>query len=248
MTMAIEQPQSGAPARLAIGLALVRTWLSTGGNFIAFKFTLENLPPIWLMTARQFVAALVLLSIAVARRLAMPSLAQLRNAMIAGFLLLVIGQGAIIWGVQFLPAGRTAVFVSSAPLFLALFSMWSSNSVDRRIILGITLGTLGLALIVVFGQSQGDLRLGPIAIILVGSASWAAGSLYANKVDLPADAIVSGAVQTLSAGFIMLIIATADGAFRNTKHPGYLVNAVGTVNFDAPPIWPSGARLGAHDY
>jgi drug/metabolite transporter (DMT)-like permease len=72
MTMAVERRQSGAPARVAIGLALAGTWLSTGGNFIAFKFALESMPPIWLMSARLFVAALVLLSIAVARRLAMP--------------------------------------------------------------------------------------------------------------------------------------------------------------------------------
>jgi drug/metabolite transporter (DMT)-like permease len=207
MTMAVERRQGGAPARFAIGLALVGTWLSTGGNFIAFKFALESMPPIWLMSARLFVAAVVLLSIAVARRSAMPSLVQLRNGVIAGVLLLVIGQGAIIWGVQFLPAGRTAVFVSSAPLFLALFSMLGGDAVDRRAMLGIALGTLGLTLMVFFGQSQGDLRLGPIAIVLIGSASWAAGSLYANKADLPTDAIVSGAVQTLSAGFVVLIIA-----------------------------------------
>jgi drug/metabolite transporter (DMT)-like permease len=187
------------------------TWLSTGGNFIAFKEALESMPPIWLITARLFVAALVLLPIAIARRLATPSVVQLRNAVIAGFLLLVIGQGAIIWGVQFLPAGRTAVFVSSAPLFLALFSLLGGDSVDRRTVLGIALGTLGLTLMVFFGQSQGDLRLGPIAVVLVGSASWAVGSLYAKKADLPIDAIVSGAVQTLSAGFVVLILALAGG-------------------------------------
>jgi drug/metabolite transporter (DMT)-like permease len=75
MTMAVERRQGGAPARLAIGLALVGTWLSTGGNFIAFKGALESMPPIWLMTARLFVAALVLLPIAIARRFAIPSLA-----------------------------------------------------------------------------------------------------------------------------------------------------------------------------
>jgi drug/metabolite transporter (DMT)-like permease len=211
MTIAVERRQGGVPARFAIGLALVGTWLSTGGNFIAFKFALESMPPIWLMSARLFVAAVVLLSIAVARRSAMPSLVQLRNAVIAGVLLLVIGQGAIIWGVQFLPAGRTAVFVSSAPLFLALFSMLGGDAVDRRAMLGIAFGTLGLTLMVFFGQSQGDLRLGPIAIVLIGSASWAAGSLYANKADLPSDVIVSGAIQTLSAGFVVLIIAIASG-------------------------------------
>jgi drug/metabolite transporter (DMT)-like permease len=217
--MAIERRQSDAPSRLAIGLALVGTWLSTGGNFIAFKGALESMPPVWLMTARLFVAAVVLLSIVVARRLARPSLVQLRNAVIAGFLLLVIGQGAIIWGVQFLPAGRTAVFVSSAPLFLALFSMLGGDAVDRRTILGIVLGTLGLTLMVFFGQPEGDLRLGPIAIVLVGSASWAAGSLYANKADLPADAIASGTVQTLSAGFVLLIIAIAGSETITVDQP-----------------------------
>jgi drug/metabolite transporter (DMT)-like permease len=212
--MKVMAKQRETPGRSVIGLALVTTWISTGGNFIAFKGALEGLAPTWLMSFRLLIAAAVLVPLALLRHAPWPPIAQIRNGLIAGCLLLVLGQGAIIWGVQYLPAGRTAVFVSSAPLFLAVYSALFGKPLDRRTLIGIGLGTVGLATMAVFGRTEGEWRLGAVVIVLAGSAAWALGSLFAHRADMPSDPTVSGAIQTLAAGLVVLPAALfIDGAW-----------------------------------
>jgi drug/metabolite transporter (DMT)-like permease len=218
--MTVIAKQRETPGRAVLGLALVTTWISAGGNFIAFKSALEGLAPIWLMSFRLLIAAAVLLALASLRHAPWPHVAQIWNGVIAGCLLLVLGQGAIIWGVQYLPAGRTAVFVSSAPLFLAVYSVLGGKPLDRRTLLGIGLGTIGLATMAVFGRTDGEWRLGAVVIVLAGSAAWALGSLFAHRADMPSDATVSGAIQTLAAGLIVLPAAIFIDGARPTRTEG----------------------------
>jgi drug/metabolite transporter (DMT)-like permease len=53
-------------------------------------------------------------TLALLRHKAKPTLQQIKNAAVAGVLLLVLGQGSIVWGIQSLPSGQTALLASSA--------------------------------------------------------------------------------------------------------------------------------------
>jgi drug/metabolite transporter (DMT)-like permease len=204
---------AGAPQRTLIALAVVTTWLTTAGNFLAFKGALKSFPPLVLMSVRLLLAALVLVPIALIRQKTRPTRAQVGHAALAGCLLLFLGQGAIIWGVQSLPAGQTALFASSAPIFLALFSMVRGERLGRRGLIGIFLGVCGLALMAFAGRSNEAFDVAAAGIVLAGSAAWACGSMYAAHADLPPDAITSSAIQVLAASVLILPLAAASGEF-----------------------------------
>jgi drug/metabolite transporter (DMT)-like permease len=192
-------------------LAVGTTWLTTAGNFLAFKGALKGFPPILLMTLRLLLAALMLVLVAVFRQKAWPSLRQVGHAAIAGCLLLVLGQGAIIWGIQYLPAGQTALFASSAPMFVAILSRLRGDSLSKRGLIGIFLGIGGLALMTLAGRGNGIFDPAAAGIVLFGSLAWACGSIYAAHADLPKDAITSGAMQTLAASLLVVPFAIASG-------------------------------------
>jgi drug/metabolite transporter (DMT)-like permease len=194
-----------------VALAVGTTWLTTGGNFLAFKGALKGFPPILLTSVRLLLAALLLVLIALFRHKPRPSLRQVGHASIAGCLLLVLGQGAIIWGVQFLPAGQTALFASSAPMFLAIFSKMRGDALGRRGLIGIFLGICGLALLTMAGRGNEAFDLAAAGIVLCGSIAWACGSMYAAHSELPQDAITSGAIQTLAASLLVVPFAIGSG-------------------------------------
>jgi len=204
---------SNPPSRGILLLALVTTWLTTGGNFIAFKNALEAFPLGLLMAMRLFLASALLLAVALIIRAPWPTFRQVRAAVAAGALLLVIGQGAIMWGVQHLPAGRTAVFASSAPLFVAIFSIFAGEMVGRRKALGIGLGIVGLGIMTLMNEDGGP-AVAPVLVVLGGSAAWALGSIYACRADLSESPVMSGGIQTLSAGLIVLPMMFVLGDFR----------------------------------
>jgi drug/metabolite transporter (DMT)-like permease len=197
--------------RRLIRLAVVTTWVTTGCNFLAFKAALESFPPLTLMSVRLAIAAVVLVTLALLRYEAKPTLKQITNAAVAGVLLLVLGQGSIVWGIQYLPSGQTALFASSAPIFLALFSLLSGERLHGRDLIGIGLGVAGLALLTL-GESAGESSNVPaVAIVLAGSAAWAWGSMYSGKADLPADSSASGAIQMLAAIVVIAPLAPLHG-------------------------------------
>jgi drug/metabolite transporter (DMT)-like permease len=203
--------------RHLIGLAVVTTWVTTGCNFLAFKAALGSFPPLALMSARLSLAAVVLVALALLRHKPKPTLKQIRNAALAGVLLLVLGQGSIVWGIQYLPSGQTALFASSAPIFLAVFSFVSGERLHRRDLIGIGLGIAGLALMTL-GEGAGESsNLPAIAIVLAGSAAWACGSMFVAKSDLPADSSAAAAIQTLAATVVIAPLVPLRGEFSQVS-------------------------------
>jgi drug/metabolite transporter (DMT)-like permease len=198
--------------RWAVGAALVTTWITTGGNFLAFKAALIQIQPLALMFARLAAAGILLLAtgIAIAAR-TRPSRRQIALASVAGVLSLGLGQGGIVWGVRSLPSGKTAVFAASAPVFVALFSWLVLRARLRwQTCVGIAVGCAGLALMSV-GGNDGSVTLGPVLWVLGGSAFWAAGALFAHRACLPDCVFVSGGVQMLAAATSFLIPAACQG-------------------------------------
>jgi drug/metabolite transporter (DMT)-like permease len=202
-----------SPARGVIALALVTTWLTTGANFIGFKLALETVPPLTMMTARLFAAALIMVAVARVRQsLKWPRPRQVRSTVMVGTLLLVLGQGGIVWGVRQLPAGFSAVFASSSPVFLVLLEfMFGRHPLSARKVIGILLGFGGLILMSTSSTDTGANQTSAIAFVLAGSASWAIGSMVERRLDMPSDPILSGTLQMIWAGCAMLCLALLSG-------------------------------------
>jgi drug/metabolite transporter (DMT)-like permease len=198
--------------RSLVGAALATTWITTGGNFLAFKWALTEIPPNALMFARLAVAGGLLLTVGLAAGArSRPTPRQLGAAAFSGVLLLALGQGGIVWGVRALPSGKTAVLAASAPIFVALFSWvvlraplrWQTGT-------GIVVGFAGLALMGAGGHG-GAVALGPALLVVGGSAFWAAGAIYAHRARLPDNILLSGGVQMLVAAGVFLVPAAGQG-------------------------------------
>jgi drug/metabolite transporter (DMT)-like permease len=194
-------------------VALVTMWLTTGGNFLGFKTALESIPPFLMMCTRLLAAGAIFLLLSGLDdepRRATPR--QLGSVAIASALLLVLGQGAIVWGVRSLPAGTAAVFTSSSPLFLALFSwVLAREPLGARAVIGILLGFVGLVVMALAADDGGRPDPFGIACVLFGAASWAAGSLHARAADTPPNLILAAALQMLLAGAAMFLLAALAG-------------------------------------
>jgi drug/metabolite transporter (DMT)-like permease len=93
------------------------------------------------------------------------------------------------------------------------------------------------------GDRPGDAPLLGMLVIVLASISWAAGSFYTKRMDLPADTLVSTGFQMLLGGGLMTVVALAAGegaevdlgAFsaRSAVAFAYLVFAGSLVAFTA---------------
>jgi drug/metabolite transporter (DMT)-like permease len=199
-------PHGASKAKLVLAFAALYTiW---GSTYLAIKFAVETIPP-YLMSAGRFIVSGVILYLwSRWSGSAVPTRRQWRDAAIVGTLLLAGGNGAVSWAEQRVPSGITALLVASVPMWMVLID-WGRPHGKRPsavVAIGLLIGLAGVGILAApqFGDSTAGAGLGAIVLIL-GSISWAAGSIFSRQSDRPSSALMSTALQMI-AGSVSLLV------------------------------------------
>ena len=161
-----------SPRHIGLLAALSAIW---GGSYLLIKYALEDFSAPMIVWMRTALAALVL---AIALRGAVRgALADMRRspgwAATLGLVAVAAPFSLITFGEHEVPSGLTAVLISPAALFVALFAPFidPSERIDRRQGLGMFAGLAGVALVVgVESISTLEQFLGALA--MVGAAAF----------------------------------------------------------------------------
>lgn len=193
--------------------AFAAVYLIWGSTYLAARFGLESLPPFLMSGVRYLTAGGLLYFFARLRGASAPTLGQWGRATIIGFLLFVIGSGGVVLAQQWISSGMASLMVTTVPIFVVLID-WlrpGGNAPSKRIMLGLLAGMAGMGLLLSPGQGTAAVNLTGVAWVMLASLCWAAGSLYARTADLPQSKLQIAAMETLSAGLILLVISMVLG-------------------------------------
>lgn len=137
-----------------------------------------------------------------------------RSATVIGLLLLVGGNGAVVWAARYIPSSLAALLVATCPLWLLLFDFLRHGveTPGPRALLGIVIGFCGAVLLIGWSADSTTPHsfVGAIVVVL-GSLFWAAGSIYGKTAKLPSSPLLITGMEMLSGGAALLIIALAIG-------------------------------------
>ncbi len=160
-----------SPRHIGLLAALSAIW---GGSYLLIKYALEDFSAPMIVWARTAIAAVVLA--VVLRGALRGALADMRRrpgwAAVLGFVSVALPFTLITFGEHEVPSGLTAVLISPAALFVALFAPFidPSERIDRRQGVGMIIGLLGVA-IVVGVESISTLAQFLGALAMVGAAA-----------------------------------------------------------------------------
>lgn len=194
--------------RLLVPLALIALYLIWGSTYLAIRIGLESYPPFSMAALRFIVAGAALYAFLRWRGAANPTFLQWRNCAITGTLLLGFGNGLVCWAQQSVSSGLAAVAVSSMPLFVAVFGTFFGQWPRRLELIGLLVGFVGVILLNLGGDLAGS-RLGALAL-LAAAASWAFGSLWSKRQDMP-EPMMNTAAQMLTGGVALTVLALLNG-------------------------------------
>jgi len=198
-----------------------------GSTWLAIRFGLETLTPIYSAGLRFSLAAFFILILMKIRgvRLQLDKI-SIRLYLTMGFLSFVIPFGLVYWAEQYVPSGMASVLFAVFPFFVAIFSFIfiARKSLDIFKILGIVIGFSGI--VIIFSDSfSGDIThylIGMFAIVL--SAFMQAGiAITIKKYGHHLNPLSMNFVPMLIAGISMLIIGLA---FEDTSTNSIGLNAV----------------------
>jgi drug/metabolite transporter (DMT)-like permease len=197
------------PSRLALVSAFAIIYVVWGSTYLAILFAIDTLPPFLMASMRFLIAGAVLYAWSRTRGgAAAPNRLQWRATAFVGVLLLLGGNGLVVWSEQRIPSGMAALLVGTVPCFMVLLDWLRANGQrpTRLVVAGLALGLLGLIWLVgpdsVMGGGRADL-LGAAALVLA-SFSWAFGSIWSRHAPMPASPFLSTAMQMLAAGVALL--------------------------------------------
>lgn len=199
-----------------------------GSTYLAIRVGVETIPPLLLAGVRYVIAGLILFPLAVrggsaARRAAdRPRAANWLACAIVGILLLLGGNGGVSVGERSVPSGFASLLVATVPLWLLVLDAALNRArIGVLPLFGLIAGLAGVGLLAGLGGggSRGGGSAAGVAIILAAAVSWALGTILSGRLALPARPLLSTAMQMLTGGVAILVLAAATGGF-GSFHPG----------------------------
>ncbi len=209
---------SASPWKVWGALAIV--YVVWGSTYLAIRYSLETLPPFLMAGARFLAAGALMYAWGRARGAPRPEVAHWRTGLVVGGLLLLCGNGGVVWAQQRVPSGVAAVLVATMPLWMALIPWFTPGGTrpEGRTLLGLGAGLGGVALLVGAGRGDGP-SVDPVgAVVLLGaSLAWASGSLYSRRAPVPESPALSTALPMLAGGAFLTVAGTLAGEWAGFR-------------------------------
>lgn len=208
------QPRRASPRQLQVILAFAAVYSIWGSTYLAISFADRSIPPFLMAATRFLIAGGALYLVLRLRGAPRPTMEHWRAAAIMGGLLLVGGNGLLVFAEKTVPSGIAALIIALVPLWMALMLWLRPGGVrpGARALLGLALGIVGVALLASQGAEKGStFALAGAALCIVGSISWAAGSVYSRNAPVPAVPLLATAMEMLCGGAMLVVVALVTG-------------------------------------
>ena len=199
-----------------IWLALISVYLIWGSTYLAILYVVKTIPPFMAGGMRFITAGLVLFIWRISKGDSLPTRRQWRDAGIIGLLLLLGGNGLLLWAEQYVPSGISSLLISTVPIWMVIIESMRPGGEKPTVkaIIGLMLGFGGVAFMIGPGELSSEIgALHPLGLIAlpVGALLWSLGSVYSKSADLPSSSLMTTSAEMLIGSIGMFIVATFRG-------------------------------------
>lgn len=205
-----------SPSRLS-WFALSVVYVLWGSTYVANRFVLASVPPLFAVALRFLVggALLTVVVLVVAGRVAFRmTRAQFATTALSGLLLPAWGNGLVVVAQQGVSSGLAALLIAAVPLWIVVLRLLTGDRPRAATFGGVAVGVVGLGVLVLAGPASGGAHgsawWGPW-VVLLASLGWATGTFATTRLPVPPNPFALAAVQMLTGGVIMLVVATISG-------------------------------------
>ena len=190
-------------------LAFFLIYFIWGSTYLANAWAVACMPSFMLAGVRFCIAGAMMLIYTGIKNGFTFNKTTLKNALFAGVMLFVIGNGMMLWTLRIVDSGIAALIVATRPLIVILL-LWKMKNIRPtwNSWLGIFLGVLGMALLV--GQAEfvsDSMWLISVFVILLATWAWGYVSGWTKDAELPESVLESSGLQLLLGGVVCLLIS-----------------------------------------
>ncbi|MGB7211983.1 MAG: EamA family transporter [Gemmatimonadales bacterium] len=203
-----------------ITLAFATVYLVWGSTYLAIRFAIGSIPPFLMAGVRLLTAGGLLYLWARSRGAPSPAWKEWRAAGISGVLMLVCGNGAVVWSEQVVPSGLTALLVALVPAWTVVVEWVLPGGVGPGpiTVIGLIAGFAGMALLGGPGSVTGGASPWAVGALAAGSLAWSIGTIYQHRdAPRPASSSMATGIQMLVGGaglFLLFLVLPGASSFH----------------------------------
>ena len=199
-------------SKIIAGFATI--YLVWGSTFLAIRLGVREMPPLLFSSARFLLAGALLCVLGLVFRDRFPSTArEWRYMVLFSVLMVTISNGSTALALEHIPSNETALLTAGSALWIAWLGSYGprGHRLTTASITGLLLGLFGVALLVWPQEARPSGHLGWQAIVLVGSTSFAIGTVIYRNAALPIGPMAFNASMMLLGGTWQLLLGIAKG-------------------------------------
>jgi drug/metabolite transporter (DMT)-like permease len=202
---------------MPVWIPLLTLWFVWGSTYLGIAVLIQTVPGL-LGNGLRFLIAAVILAAFVALRSGVKTLRVTREefaySLLMGVMLLGVGIGVLAVAQHHVPSGVAALIVAVVPLWVVLFRLIDGQRPTLLTLLGVSIGFIGLAVLVLPGGSEpaeGSGFLWGAIAISIGTFIWAFFSWRSKGFPLPKNSVVTTIYELLAAGLLLTGIGALSG-------------------------------------
>ena len=215
-------PVPAALSRHKVILAFVAIYLIWGSTYYGIKEALTGFPPFMLGGLRFAVASAIMFGLCTVQRQSALPPSGLWKVLLVGFLLLFVGNGAVVWAQQTVPSSVAAIAIAVAPLSFTLVDkpQWGVNFRSPATMIGIAAGITGVWLLfrerlsVQLTDRGFEAEATAIAVLAVGILAWPSGSVWSKYNPVKLSNTANSAWQMLTGATCFLVVSGMRGEWE----------------------------------
>jgi drug/metabolite transporter (DMT)-like permease len=211
----VNTPAGGdAGLRSRILAAYATIYLVWGSTFLVVRLGVRSLPPMLFAGGRFLVAGALLATVAALLRERFPRTArEWRHLFAFSMLMIACSSGITTIALKHLPSNEGALLSAGSALWIAWLGALGpkGHKLTLRGNLGLLLGLAGVALLVWPRSTTVSGHFGWQSLVLIGSLSWAIGTVLYRNAALPVGPVAFNAVMMLLGGTWLLLTGAATG-------------------------------------
>lgn len=200
--------------RWRVAIAFTIVYLVWGSNFLAIRVGVQKLPPALFAGVRFLIAGLLLVGYARRSRQPWPrNFFEWRTIAIVGLLLLVGGNGLVVWGSQWIASNQIAIVVATGAVWIAGLGTLGRDGepLSWQALIGLVVGLLGVGILMRPTAELSSLTLWSQVAALGSAFLWAAGTIYAKRKRPTTPPLMFAGLQSLVAGGVLCLIGVSIG-------------------------------------
>jgi len=197
--------------RLLIFLAFACIYVIWGSTYLAIRYAVETIPPLFVAGFRHLIAGALLFGWCWWRGFR-PNRQQWLASIVLAVLFFLIGHGTLHCAQQTLPSCLAALLIATEPIFVAIILTATRRArFTRSLLIGLLLGLFGVALIFGADVRSGRLEMLSSFAVLIGAASWSIGMVYSRSAALHPDPRMAAAMSLLAGAGMLLLGGAVTG-------------------------------------